>query len=211
MSTEALSLMQVYEGWEGHQLALTRAVATLTPEQFAYRPKPDLRSVGELLSHISLGRVDWFHRMGAPGSAELARQFAPGEGEKANTEDPAEWRAWMEAVGQREEAIINDPAKQRYWLEASWQMIETTLTHWTTDDLAKTYRISTRGRCTPYRASGPSGASCPMTSIMAASCRWRWACKASRFPIWVTRAGTSPNCRWRSLAVSHRARFMILA
>ena len=146
MSTEALSLMQVYEGWEGHQLALMRAITPLTPEQFAYRPTPDLRSVAELLSHISLGRVDWFHRMGAPGSGELARQFAPGEGEKANTEDLSQWRAWMEAVGQQEEAIINDPAKQRYWLEATWQMIEATLTQWTTDDLAKTYRHLYQGK-----------------------------------------------------------------
>jgi uncharacterized damage-inducible protein DinB len=146
MSTGALSLKQVYEGWDGHQLALARAIESLTPEQLAYRPRPDLRSVAELVSHISLGRVDWFHRMGAPGSGELARQFAPWEGEKANTEDIAQWRRWMEAIGQQEEDTINDPARLRYWLEASWQMVETTLSQWTTDDLGTTYRHLYQGK-----------------------------------------------------------------
>src|SRR5215472_964591 len=111
MSTEALSLKQVYEGWDGHQLALTRAIEPLAPQQLAYRPRPDLRSVAELISHISLGRVDWFHRMGAPGSGELARQFAPWEGDKANTEDLTEWRRWMDAMSQQAADIINDPAR----------------------------------------------------------------------------------------------------
>ncbi|HEX6779887.1 MAG TPA: hypothetical protein VF099_16895, partial [Ktedonobacterales bacterium] len=86
MSTPMQSLMSVYEGWDGHQLALARAITGLTPEQLAYRPAPTaagacgnpvsalspaarapaphLRSVGEIISHIALGRVDWFHRMG---------------------------------------------------------------------------------------------------------------------------------------------------
>lgn len=146
MPTEALSLMQVYEGWDGHQLALMRAVSELSPEQLACRPAPALRSVGELLSHISLGRLDWFHRMGAPGSGELAREFAPWEGEKANTEDRAEWIKWMDAISQQQEAITGNLAEQIRWLEATWQMIETTLTQWTVDDLAKTYRHLYQGK-----------------------------------------------------------------
>ena len=146
MGTAALSLMQVYEGWEGHQLALKHAISDLSPEQLAYRPAPNLRSVGELVSHISLGRLDWFHRMGAPGNGKLARQFAPWEGEKANTEDLGEWVKWMEAISQQQESIIDNLAEQLRWLDATWQVIETTLTQWTVDDLAVTYRHLYRGK-----------------------------------------------------------------
>jgi uncharacterized damage-inducible protein DinB len=146
MATEALSLMRVYEGWEGHQLALKRAISGLSAEQLAYRPAPDLRSVGELVSHISLGRLDWFHRMGAPESGGLARQFAPWEGDKANTEDLTEWVKWMEAISNQGESIVDNLAEQLRWLDATWQMIETTLTHWTIEDLATTYRHLYQGK-----------------------------------------------------------------
>ncbi len=68
MAGEAVSLKRAFEGWEGHQLAERQAVVALTPEQLAFRPRPDLRSMGELVSHISFGRLDRFHRMGAQGS-----------------------------------------------------------------------------------------------------------------------------------------------
>lgn len=146
MNTTMQSLMSVYEGWDGHQLALARAITGLTPEQLAYRPAQHLRSVGEIISHIALGRVDWFHRMGAPGSGELARQIAPWEGEKADTEHLAELRRWMDAIGQREEAMTTNPTELLHWLEASWQMIEKTLTTWTIADLAQTFRHIYEGK-----------------------------------------------------------------
>jgi uncharacterized damage-inducible protein DinB len=146
MAGEAVSLMRVYEGWEGHQLALKQAIVGLTPEQLAFRPRPELRSVGELVSHISLGRLDWFHRMGAPGSGALAREFAPRTGEKANTEDRDEWVKWMEAISQQQEAITNNLTEQIRWLDATWQVIEKTLNQWTIDDLFKTYKHLYQGK-----------------------------------------------------------------
>ena len=146
MPTNDLSLTTVFEGWDGHQLALARAIAPLTAEHLAYRPAPHLRSVGEIVSHISLGRMSWFHRMGAPGSADLARQIAPWESEKANTENLTELRRWMDATSQQEKAIAENPAEQRKWLEATWQVIETTLTSWSIADLAQTYRHLYQGK-----------------------------------------------------------------
>ena len=168
MSMPMQSLSSVFEGWDGHQLALARAITGLTPEQLAYRPAaegagargeaenagtgfpqapaPHLRSVGEIISHIALGRLSWFYRMGAPGSAELARQIGPWEGEKADTEHPPELYRWMDATEQREEAIAANPAELLRWLEASWQMIEKTLTTWTVADLAQTFRHFYQGK-----------------------------------------------------------------
>jgi len=64
--------MEVYEGWEGHQTRLIHAIAPLSREQLLWRPGENPNSVGELARHISLGRLNWFVRMAAPGSAELA-------------------------------------------------------------------------------------------------------------------------------------------
>jgi uncharacterized damage-inducible protein DinB len=119
MTAAAHSLISVFDGWDSYQVSLVHTVAPLSREQLAYRPAPGLRSVGELASHIGLGRIGWFERMCAPGSAELARQMAALESQAA---------------------IADDPAELVRWLEASWQMIEDTLKQWTVDDLAQTYR-----------------------------------------------------------------------
>src|SRR4051812_32431135 len=70
------SLITVFDGWDGYQLSLVRAVAPRTPEELAWRSAPGLRSVGEVAAHISLGRIDWFQRIEAPGSAELVARVA---------------------------------------------------------------------------------------------------------------------------------------
>ena len=118
MTTTAHSLLSVFDGWNTYQVSLVHAVKPLTPEQLAYRPATGLRSAGELASHIGLGRIDWFSRMGAPGSAGLAHQ--------------------VEALASKE-AIADDSAQLVYWLEASWRMVEGTLRQWTVDDLATTF------------------------------------------------------------------------
>lgn len=123
MNAEAIPLMQVYSGWDGYQTSLVHAVAPLSPENLAYRLAPDARSVGEITSHIAFGHIDWFHRMGTPGSAELVEQAAPW------------WKPW----GQVNSSIANSATEIVYWLEASWRMIETTLRQWTVADLHQTY------------------------------------------------------------------------
>jgi uncharacterized damage-inducible protein DinB len=125
MAYEAHSLMTVYDGWDSYQASLVHAITPLTPEQLRYRPASHLRTVGELASHIGLGRIGWFERMDAPGSAALARQAA--------------------ALAS-EESIADDAAGIVTWLEASWQMIDQTLRSWTIADLARTYRHTYYGK-----------------------------------------------------------------
>lgn len=120
---ETVSLRVVYGGWEGYQQSLVSAVAPLSLEHLRYRPTPSARSVGEIAAHIAFGRIDWFHRMGAPGAAELVEQAAPW------------WQPWKEI----DPAIADDPAEIVRWLEAGWGMIEANLTRWTVADLAVTY------------------------------------------------------------------------
>src|SRR5690348_7245586 len=115
MPTEASALQSIFEGWDSHQDSLVRAVAPRTCRELAFRPAPKLRSVGELASHLSLGRIGWFARMGAPGSAALAR-------------DADGWAP--EAV------IVEDAAELVRRLEVTWRMIADTLAQWTIGDLA---------------------------------------------------------------------------
>lgn len=130
MPHDPASLAAVLDGWQGYETSLEHAIEPLSPEQLGWRPAPELRSVGELARHISLGRLNWFLRMDAPGSAELAARVA-------------DWK--VDGDGNRyfdEESVLgaHDAAELVAWLQDSWRMIQRTLEAWTVEDLAATYR-----------------------------------------------------------------------
>src|SRR5260370_38430904 len=128
MNSNALSLMSVYEGWDGHQVALVRAVAPLSPAQLAWRGAPHLRSVGELIAHIITGRIGWIHDILGVEGPEVIRWFetwSAGDTLKPGTEENAA-------------ALVSG-------LEATGQMIEGALTARTTEDLGKTLRHVCQG------------------------------------------------------------------
>jgi uncharacterized damage-inducible protein DinB len=133
--TNTNSLASVYEGWDGYQRSLLAAVVPLTSEKLAWRPAAHLRSVGELVRHIALGRITWFLRMDAPASRELAGQINAWEEDQHGNRYVVE-----NAI-----AITDQATELARWLEASWHMIDQTLKTWTVDDLAKTYRHTWRG------------------------------------------------------------------
>jgi uncharacterized damage-inducible protein DinB len=97
LASEVHSLRTVFDGWDTYNTSIVHAVAPLTQSQLLYRPAPNLRSVGEVASHIGLGRIDWFQRMDAPGSAILAAQAPAGESAAGIAQDPAEIVKWLEA------------------------------------------------------------------------------------------------------------------
>jgi hypothetical protein len=68
-------LARVLEGWDGYQTSLLHAAAPLTNEQLCWRPAPGRRSLGELARHISMGRITWLARMGAPGTDMVAQRI----------------------------------------------------------------------------------------------------------------------------------------
>lgn len=125
-----ISLMTVFEGWNGYQTSLVNAISPLTREQLEWRPARDANSVGELARHISLGRIIWFMRMEAPGSTELVKSIDAWEMDSDGNRDIVENRI----------AITDQPAELVRWLEATWGMIETTLKSWNVSDLVQTYK-----------------------------------------------------------------------
>ncbi len=124
------SLSQVLEGWNGYNQSIITAVQPLTAEQLAWRPADDMNSVGELTRHISLGRLAWFMRMDAPGSAELVEQIEVWHEDSDGNPNIVE-----EAI-----AIADDAEGLVRWLNQSWQMIARTLNEWAVDDLSVSYR-----------------------------------------------------------------------
>lgn len=129
------SLVEVFAGWEGHQASLVSAIKPLSPAQLRWRPAENLNSVGELARHISLGRLIWFLRMGAPGSAELAESIHAWEEDRDGNQHIVE-----NAVVSAE--LAGDLVQ---WLESTWGMIAATLQAWDVADLAKTYRYTFNG------------------------------------------------------------------
>ena len=129
------SLANLYDGWNGYQTSLVHAIAPLLPQQLAWRPGTNLRSVGELVRHISLGRLIWFTRMDAPGSSELASQINAWEKDSDGNRYIVE-----DAI-----AITEQAAELVLWLDATWQMIEKTLESWKVSDLVKFFRYTWNG------------------------------------------------------------------
>jgi uncharacterized damage-inducible protein DinB len=123
------SLSLIYDGWQGYNQSLVNALQPLTPDQLGWRPADHLNSLGETARHISLGRVIWFSRMEAPGSAELVAQIDAWETDPDGNHDILE-----------DQVLASDQADQLvHWLEISWEMIEQTLDTWTIADLDQTY------------------------------------------------------------------------
>ncbi len=129
MSSNALPLSTVFDGWNGYQRSLVSAVQPLTRDQLAFRPAPALRSTGEIVRHIALGRVTWFVRMGAPGSDGVERMIPAWETD-------SEGNRFVQEEALR---IDTDAGELVQWLEGTWQMINRTLLAWSVGDLMQSY------------------------------------------------------------------------
>jgi len=123
-------LSEVFDGWGGYQTSLVHAIAPLTEDQLGWKPSEKLRSIGELATHIAMGRIVWFVRMKAPGSEELAAKIA------AWSYDP-EGNGYIDEKAMK---IDRDAGALVGWLESTWEMIDATLKAWTVDDLKVGYR-----------------------------------------------------------------------
>src|SRR5262252_7534512 len=120
MTTNVHSLVTVYNGWDGYQISLVRAIAPLPREQLAYRPRPHLRSAGQIARHISEGRFGWFKRTFGVRPAEPANLVVAWQSDDATEE---------QATG-----LVKG-------LESTWQLIEDALHRWSVADLAQTYQL----------------------------------------------------------------------
>lgn len=129
-------LKEVFDGWQGYQESLVKAVSGLEAEALSFRPSPDHQSIGELARHISLGRITWFVRMSAPGAAEVATHIPKWREDPDGNQHVVE-----DAI-----PITENPDELARWLELTWSMIDQTLSTWTIDDLAESYHHTFMGQ-----------------------------------------------------------------
>ena len=116
-----------YRSWEDYQDTLKQAIALLTPEQLALRAAPDLRSVGEIVSHIVSSRVHWF------GDFLGEMSTMPG------VESLLAWdRHRSEAPPRTADELLEG-------LDTSWRFMADLLSRWDTSDMQHTFPFDSNG------------------------------------------------------------------
>jgi uncharacterized damage-inducible protein DinB len=130
------SLQNIFEGWDGYHQSLVNAVNPLSPEQLNWRPAEKFFTVGELVRHISLGRLTWLLRMGAPESVEVANQISDWQRDSDGNRNIVE-----ESI-----AITDQPIELVRWLDITWQIIENLFSEWRIADLWRTYQHTWNGK-----------------------------------------------------------------
>jgi uncharacterized damage-inducible protein DinB len=80
-----------------------------------------MRSVEEIVFHLSHGRVQWFQRINAPGAEPLVAELD------------------SKQLAKHSAAELVD------WLEKTWVVVNATLEQWTVDDLTVTFEMPYQG------------------------------------------------------------------
>ncbi len=113
MAEQQIPLLPLYKGWDTYQELLIKAIEPLSPDQLSLRAAPQLRSIGDLATHIIGTRAGWLYYTLGKGDEHLVSLAS----------QPA--RSAAELVG---------------GLEATWQVVQDALNHWTTADLTEIVR-----------------------------------------------------------------------
>jgi len=135
-----LYLALVFEGWEGYQASLQRAIPGLTTQHLAWRASAGVRSLGEVIRHLCLGRITWLARLNPPGIEEAVARVP-----QWHVDPDGARHAVEDAVPCDSSAILSE------WLETSWRPVREILDQWTVHDLSVCYTHRFRG--TDYRVS----------------------------------------------------------
>jgi uncharacterized damage-inducible protein DinB len=108
-------LTTVYQGWDGFQRNLVKAIAPLSREQLALPAAPTHWPIGMLVQHIINDRLWWFDLWMGEACPEEASFMHWEEEEKGDS------------IHSADELVAG--------LEATWGMIERALAQWTVADL----------------------------------------------------------------------------
>ena len=104
----------IVQGWKDYQEQLAVILRALTLEQLAIRVAPNLRSVGEIATHLISARASWFSEVLKEGDDEIAAI--------------AQWDGSDQPVRAIAELV--------HGLEVTWNLMEDALSRWTPTDLA---------------------------------------------------------------------------
>ena len=102
--------------WEKYQGLLIQALAPLSPEQLDLRAAPDLRSIGEIATHMIGARARWLHDLTEEG---------------ASLHELGTW--------DRRGMPVRTAAELVSGLESTWQVLASGLGRWTEPELAHVF------------------------------------------------------------------------
>jgi uncharacterized damage-inducible protein DinB len=122
MTEPSFVLAPLYQGWDGYQDHLVKALVPLSPEQLAFQAAPDLRSVGLLATHLVAVRARWLYSVLKEGSEQLI--------------PIGKWDDSDQPVRSASELVSG--------LETTWKVIDDALHRWTFADLEGTVRGEVR-------------------------------------------------------------------
>jgi len=115
MAEQTSPLITFYKnGWEHHQQALVKTVASLSSDQLALPVAEHHHLIGQLLAHMIDARVAWFSGWMGEGGSAMAR-----------------WHMMRSGDGQ----AVYEAAELVAMFEQTWHMISLALVRWTSADL----------------------------------------------------------------------------
>ena len=107
----------IFDGWQVYQQELSKALSPLSPDQLELRAGPNLRSVGQIATHIIGARARWFYLLMGEGGEEF------------------------EALGKwdRRGAKARTGGELVSGLDATWKGMHLAIARWTPEDWEKTW------------------------------------------------------------------------
>ncbi|MGI8588221.1 MAG: DinB family protein [Chloroflexia bacterium] len=108
----------IYKNWEKYQAGLIEALSPLTAEQFALRAAPNLRSIGELATHIVATRASWLHndlQEGGDKLATIAEWYTPRTADELVAGLHTTWVAIIDAVARWTPEDLAAPITQEWY------------------------------------------------------------------------------------------------
>ena len=123
VKTDQQNLVRFYDGWRLANDRLAEMISSLTPEQLALRPAPNLWPIWAMMAHLAGTRVYWLCTiLGEPGAESTPFGDPTGEG-------------WEDDL-----AHPRDSTELTSALESTWQIVQRCLERWTPDMLQEEFR-----------------------------------------------------------------------
>jgi uncharacterized damage-inducible protein DinB len=113
LTTNSPVLDIFFQGWRDYQAQFAVVLRPLSSAQLTIRVAPNLRSVGEIASHVIAARASWFYEILHEGDDEIAAIM--------------QW--------DRQGQAVRNAAELVYGLEVTWTMMQDASSRWTPTDL----------------------------------------------------------------------------
>lgn len=124
MAHEQVLVAAIYNGWQAYQEALIKALASLDAEGLALHVGPELRSVGQIATHMIGARARWFYLLMGEGGETF--------------EAMSSWDRQESGTRSAEELVRG--------LKTTWKGMQEAIAHWSLADWKKTWPGEEVGR-----------------------------------------------------------------